>query len=328
MLQNKLQITIICALFILISSHQAKAAEIFDTKCGNIENPIGVSIKRQNFSWKLKSEKRHVTQSAYQILVSDNLNKLDSDEGNIWNSGKVASDASIQVDYKGALLEAAKKYFWKVKVWDNEGSESEWSEVATFQTGLFSETDWGNAKWIGYEELPAVLKLVPGIHGNGDNLGEKAVQRPVVPLFRKSWGTMDSVTENNTLQEFWKVKHDSGNQWSHRAVSPLIMIYYGILGIHPVKPGFEKCTIMPQPGDIEKLEIQAHTVKGMIAFEMTGKQFDRIITISVPQGMDCEMILDHREKIELPLGSEIVEKGQKAYKLPTGKNVKLDLKYL
>ena len=155
----------------------------------------------------------------------------------------------------------------------------------------------------------------------------KAIQ-VVIDDFRKRWSIMDSVIENNTLQEFWEVTHDSGHQWSHCAVSPLIMIYHGILGIHPVKPGFEKCTITPQPGDIEELSIQSHTVKGTILFEMTGKQFDRIITISIPQGMDCELILDQREKIDLPLGSEMAEKGQKAYKLPTEKNIKLDLKYL
>jgi alpha-L-rhamnosidase len=155
----------------------------------------------------------------------------------------------------------------------------------------------------------------------------KAIQI-VIDDFRNRWGIMDSVIENNTLQEFWEVTHDSGHQWSHCAVSPLIMIYHGILGIQPVKPGFEKCTITPQPGDIEKLSMLAHTVKGTIVFEMAGKQFDRIIIISIPQGMDCEMILDYRENIDLPFGSEIVEKGKKAYKLPAEKNVKLHLKYL
>ena len=165
MLQNKLQITIICTLFILISSYLSKAAEIFDTKCGNLENPIGVSLERLKFSWKLKSEKHGVLQTAYQILVSDDLNKLDSDEGNIWNSGKLASDASIQVDYKGESLDAAKKYFWKVKVWDNEGAESVWSEPAYFITSQFNAKDWGNAKWLVYEEMPDSLRLVPGVHG-------------------------------------------------------------------------------------------------------------------------------------------------------------------
>ncbi len=88
---------IVTALAIFMSACNSSAAEIFDAKCGNLENLIGVSIERLKFCWKLKSEKQHVTQTVYQILVSDDLNKLDSDEGNIWNSGKVASDASKKI---------------------------------------------------------------------------------------------------------------------------------------------------------------------------------------------------------------------------------------
>jgi hypothetical protein len=155
----------------------------------------------------------------------------------------------------------------------------------------------------------------------------KAIQI-VINDFRKRWGSMDSVIENNTLQEFWDVTHDSGYQWSHCAVAPLIMIYHGILGILPVKPGFEKCKITPQPGDLEELKMFAHTVKGPIQFEMTGKKFNRIITIAIPYGMDCEIILDYRENVELEMGIESVDKNQAAYKLPAGKKSKLHLKYL
>ena len=156
---------------------------------------------------------------------------------------------------------------------------------------------------------------------------ENAIQI-VIDDFRNQWGNMASVIENNTLQEFWEVKHDSGHQWSHCAVSPLIMIYHGILGIQPVKPGFEKCIIAPQPGDLEELSLLAHTVKGTIKFEMTGKKLNRIIEIAIPNKMDCEIILDQREKIDLEIGSEIVEKGYSAYKLLAGEKVKLNLKYL
>ncbi len=155
----------------------------------------------------------------------------------------------------------------------------------------------------------------------------KAIQI-VIDDFRNRWGKMDSVIENNTLQEDWEVKHDSSHQWSHCAVAPLIMIYHGILGILPVKPGFEKCTLTPQPGDLEELRVLAHTVKGTIQFEMTGKKSDRTISITIPNGMDCEMILDSREKVELKEGIERAANGQTAYQLPAGMKSKLHLKYL
>jgi hypothetical protein len=93
-------------------------------------------------------------------------------------------------------------------------------------------------------------------------------------------------------------------------------------------PGFEKCVISPQPGDLEELSLLAHTVKGTIEFEMTGKKLDRTIVISIPNDMDCEIILNQREEIKLSAGSEIVKNGQKAYKLEASQKVKLHLKYL
>jgi hypothetical protein len=155
--------------------------------CNNTENPSVINTPVPLFSWKLNSESRGQSQSAYQILVADNLNEIQNSHGNIWDSKKVNSEQSILIPFNGEKLESARRYFWKVKVWNQDGIESEWSKVGTFQTGLYSETDWKNAKWIGYEEMPVELKLVPGIHGNGNDQGQKALKRPIVPLFRRDF---------------------------------------------------------------------------------------------------------------------------------------------
>jgi len=60
---------------------------------------------------------------------------------------------------------------------------------------------------------------------------------------------------------------------------------------------------------------------------MTGKKFDRTIAITIPDGMECEMVLDHRENVELSSGFESVDNGHKAYILTSGKKTKLHLKY-
>jgi alpha-L-rhamnosidase len=153
--------------------------------CNNTENPAVIQSTVPNFSWQLKSESRNQSQSAYHILVSDNLDDIQNFSSSIWNSGKVDSDQSILVGYAGEALKSARKYYWRVKVWNQDGNESVWSESGTFQTGLFSAEDWKQAAWIGYEKMPAALKLVPGVHGNGDDQGEKALKRPAIPLFRK-----------------------------------------------------------------------------------------------------------------------------------------------
>ena len=160
---------------------------ITDLKCENKVNPLGVENKNPRLNWILKSAERDQSQTAYRILVADNIASLKLDLGNIWDSKKVISDRSILVELNGRPLQSGKKYFWKVKVWNRQGIESPWSGDATFSTGLYNPSDWSNAHWIGYERLKDSMLLVPGIHGSGDKAGKLALQRPVVPMFRKDF---------------------------------------------------------------------------------------------------------------------------------------------
>lgn len=66
----------------------------------------------------------------------------------IWNSEKVKSDQSTYIKYKGQKLRAFQKYYWKVKIYDELGKPSAWSEPQIFQMGLIDETHWGASKWI------------------------------------------------------------------------------------------------------------------------------------------------------------------------------------
>ena len=154
----KWHLTFIVAITILINGCSDNDVKIFNTKCGNLLTPVGVSEGKLKFSWKLESEQQNITQTAYHIIVSDDLKKLNSGEGDTWNSGKVASDASLQIPYAGNPLISARKYYWKVKVWDNEGIESAWSKPTWFVTAIYKEEGWSGAKWIVYEEMPESLR--------------------------------------------------------------------------------------------------------------------------------------------------------------------------
>jgi len=148
-------------------------------KCNGLENPIGTN-QIPDFSWILESDLREQIQTAYQIIISS-----DKEIGDIWNSGKIQSKSSAWISYGGPALLPEKEYFWKVRVWDGTDKPSPWSPVGRFITGLFDKNDWSGAKWIGYEEIPDSLLLVPGVHGNGNNLGDVAKKRTTVPYFRK-----------------------------------------------------------------------------------------------------------------------------------------------
>jgi alpha-L-rhamnosidase len=115
----------------------------------NLTNPIGIDITQPRLSWQLVTDKKNISQTAYEIKVSSNA----SGKGDIWSSGKINSDQSVQIYYNGSPLLSGKKYFWEVRVTDNTGKISAWSAPAFFEMGLLNVTDW-KAKWIqpGYKE--------------------------------------------------------------------------------------------------------------------------------------------------------------------------------
>lgn len=167
--------------------------EVVNLSCAGFTNPSGIDQESPKLGWMIKTQQKGVSQTAYQILVADKPALLLSDSANVWNSGRVISDRSVQIAYAGNDLQSGKKYYWKVKIWDHSGQESGWSETAFWQMGLLHPRDWRDARWIGFEEMDSTLRLVPGIHGFGNQLGEQAKQRPVVPLFRKAFGLTGKV---------------------------------------------------------------------------------------------------------------------------------------
>ncbi len=171
---------------------------ITEITCENKVEPLGVPLKGISFSWKMASGIRGQYQTSYHLVIASSENKLRRGDYDIWNTGKTESRNNLLVTYDGQPLVPASEYFWKVKVWDKNGNESAWSETGRFVTGLFSEEDWHGASWIGYEELPDSLLLVPGVHGFGNNLGHVAIRRPVIPLFRKDFN-VDKKVESAIL---------------------------------------------------------------------------------------------------------------------------------
>ncbi len=120
-------------------------------KCEYLTNPLGIDIVAPRLSWKLVAASDQVfnqKQQAYQILVATSAEKLTEEKADLWNSGKVNSDATTQLGYKGKPLTSELKCYWKVKVWNNQSDSTPWSEVAFWSMGLLHKTDW-KAKWIG-----------------------------------------------------------------------------------------------------------------------------------------------------------------------------------
>lgn len=117
------------------------------TKTEHIREPLGLQTRSPRFQWQLLSNERSQLQSAYQILVATTLEKLQAGIGDKWDSGKVKSDNSVEVSYAGSDLQSGERSYWKVRIWDNDGRPSEYSDPSSFEMGLLNKSDW-LGKWI------------------------------------------------------------------------------------------------------------------------------------------------------------------------------------
>ncbi len=175
-------------LFVIAIPSYGQQLKVVDLTCEYRINPLGVDVVKPALSWKLQSSKYNVIQSAYQILVADNLVDLKNNKGNVWDSKKLVSNQSIQIKYNGLKLLSTKKYYWKVKVWDNKGL-SAWGEPAFWQMGLLAVADWKGAQWIAYEKIADSNKTNLPVDGKKDTFKENNI----LPMFRKSFSVNKSI---------------------------------------------------------------------------------------------------------------------------------------
>jgi hypothetical protein len=118
-------------------------------RCEYVQDPLGVDAPNPpRLFWKLESTTRGQRQTAYQILVASSADGLAKDKGDLWDTGKVASDETVQIPYRGQRLKSSQQVFWEVRVWDRDDNASAWSQPATWTMGLINEADW-RAQWIG-----------------------------------------------------------------------------------------------------------------------------------------------------------------------------------
>ena len=130
--------------------------------CEYLTDPLSVQTPYPRLSWVLESGDRGATQSAYRVLVASSQEILQADKGDLWDSGKVASERSIQVEYAGRPLASGTAAFWKVKAWDGGDRASACSKPATWGMGMLTPSDW-KAAWISDPHVPPVDQPLPAL---------------------------------------------------------------------------------------------------------------------------------------------------------------------
>jgi Bacterial alpha-L-rhamnosidase 6 hairpin glycosidase domain/Alpha-L-rhamnosidase N-terminal domain/Bacterial alpha-L-rhamnosidase C-terminal domain/Bacterial alpha-L-rhamnosidase concanavalin-like domain/F5/8 type C domain/Protein of unknown function (DUF642) len=134
------------ALFVLGIS-ESQAITVTNLSCEDRANALGVDVAQPRLGWTLQSSQRGDTQTAYQILVASSQSSLNSNIGDLWDSGMVATNQLNQILYGGAPLPTSQQVFWKVRVWDGSNIASAWSANATWTMGVLNSGDW-QAQWI------------------------------------------------------------------------------------------------------------------------------------------------------------------------------------
>ena len=140
-------------MFVSCKQEQSSAPDLkaVDLKCEMLVNPVGIDAPSPRLSWKLQSDARGLSQTAYRLLVASSKEKLAAGQADVWDSGKKSSDLSVLIPYAGPELQSSRYYYWKVQVWTNKGNEPVESETASWATGLLTENDWKNSRWIGLD---------------------------------------------------------------------------------------------------------------------------------------------------------------------------------
>lgn len=153
-------ICIVAVSLIAGATSNLAARECSGAPCGLLTDLIAASEEdlvnsvHPRLSWIVPLNGNGTMQSAYRIVLTDRAGRK------VWDSGKVRSAASTAVSIGGKGLEPDKAYEWKVRVWDNRGRRSAWSEFQHFRTSTC------------LDDTPAELRLVTDIEKPDDCIKE------------------------------------------------------------------------------------------------------------------------------------------------------------
>ena len=138
----------------------AQASSPAALRVDEMATPLGIDDAQPRFSWQLRDSRPGARQTAYRLLVASQPELLAVGKANVWDSGRMASGQSVEIQYAGPALAPSTRYYWKVLVWDQAGKPAPESPASWWESGLLKQP-W-RARWIGYETVEeAAVRKVP-----------------------------------------------------------------------------------------------------------------------------------------------------------------------
>lgn len=198
-------------------------------RCEYRANPLGIDETQPRLTWRVESRERGQRQMAYQILVASTEAALKKNVGDLWDSGRVASDQTVNVAYAGRPLVSRQACFWKVRVWDKHGKGSAWSPPARWTMGLLEAGDW-QAGYISHRDATPVHKdaqslfLPPARQFRREFTAPKRVQRATV--YATALGIYELYLNGQRVGDAWFAPgwtdyHERAYYWTYD-VTPLV----------------------------------------------------------------------------------------------------------
>jgi alpha-L-rhamnosidase len=151
--EKNLMMTVLIAVMLTLAGLRSLAGSLVpvNLQCEYRVNPLGIDVAQPRLMWQVRSDERNQWQTGYQILVASSKELLQNDQGDLWDSGKISSDETVNNAYSGKPLTSGAQCFWKVRIWDKSGQASAWSAAARWSMGLLDHSDW-QGKWIGLDQ--------------------------------------------------------------------------------------------------------------------------------------------------------------------------------
>ena len=161
---------LLLSIVLMLNGLQGKSqVTVNNLRCEYLDNPLGIDEARPRFTWQLTSEKSGMSQTAYQLSVGRDQQEVAGGQGNSWKSDIVESSV-IPAVYEGPELLPFTRYFWSVRVLNDEGQWSDWSQPAFFETGIMYPSGW-KGSWIS----------------DGNGFDGNSIQVKQAPYFRKEF---------------------------------------------------------------------------------------------------------------------------------------------
>ncbi len=129
-------------------------------RCEYRDDPMGIHCPRPRLSWWLNDLRPAEVQTAYQIQAASSEAALRGGCPDLWDSGRVASERTLNIEYAGPELGSGARVWWRVRCYDSDGIPSPWSEPARFEMGLLGD-EARQGRWVTSPLMGSPTTAVP-----------------------------------------------------------------------------------------------------------------------------------------------------------------------